>query len=71
MFILELITPVGIVVASFNQEVKRKDGGKEVLNLPYVFKNKEVALEFLEKQVKGKVFGYNIKEFNPFDDSKI
>ncbi len=68
MFTLELLTPVGSITAHFSKEVDKKDGGKTVINFPFVFENEELAKEFLKEKVKGKIFGYKINQFTPYEE---
>ena len=70
MYTVELLTPIGIIPISFKQKLKDKDGKVKEFIVPFVFKNEKEILERIEKDCKGKIYGYHVKLFIPLGDGK-
>jgi hypothetical protein len=71
MFTAELLTPIGIIPLSFEQELKDLKGEVKKFVVPFVFKTEEEVIVHIEKKLKDKkIYGYHIKSFNPINDGK-
>jgi len=71
MLTVELLTPIGIIPLSFEQELKDEKGNTKKFIVPILFKGETEIVEYVEKNLKDrKIYGYNIKTFTPFGDGK-
>ena len=71
MFTVELLTPIGIIPLSFEQELKDEKGNTKKFIVPILFKGEGEVSEYIEKNLKDrKIYGYHTKTFIPFGDGK-
>jgi hypothetical protein len=64
MYTVELLTPIGIIPLSFEQELKDKDGNVKKFIVPIVFKGRNEIEIYIKKNLKDrKIYGYHIKLF--------
>lgn len=71
MYTVELLTPIGLIPLSFEQELKDEKGNAKKFVVPVLFKGEAEIAEYLEKHLKDrKIYGYHIKQFIPFGDGK-
>lgn len=71
MFTVELLTPIGIIPLSFEQELKDEKGNVKKFIVPVLFKGKLEIAEYIEKHLKDrKIYGYHTKQFISFGDGK-
>jgi len=71
MLTVELLTPIGIIPLSFEQELKDEKGNAKKFIVPILFKGEKEIAEYIDKNLKDrKIYGYHIKSFIPFGDGK-
>ena len=71
MFTAELLTPIGIIPLSFEQELKDPKGEIKKFVVPILFKAEEDIAPYIEKNLKDKkIYGFHVKSFNPIGDGK-
>ncbi len=71
MYTVELLTPIGIIPLSFEQELKDPQGNVKKFIVPVLFKGEAEIAEYIEKNLKDrKIYGYHTKFFIALNDGK-
>lgn len=71
MITVELLTPIGLIPLSFEQEIKDAKGNQKKFVVPILFKGEKEVEEYLATHLKDRrVYGYHIKTFIPLGDGK-
>lgn len=72
MFLVELLTIAGVIPLSKEIDVKDKEGNLKKMPVPLAFESRDKALEYMNLHLKEKrIYAFHIKEFTPFNDSKL
>ncbi len=71
MYTVELLTPIGIIPLSFEQELKDAKGNAKKFIVPILFKGEEEIKTYIEKNLKDrKIYGFHTKFFTAIGDGE-